>query len=47
MTSEQQQNKIKELEERIAKIEQYIEQRKTNQLSFPLDQVSREIIANP
>jgi len=46
MTNEEQKNKIKELEERIKKLEQYIEQRKQNQLTFPLDQVSKTIIAN-
>jgi len=44
MTNEELQNKVKELEEKLEEALKWIEQKKQQQISFPLDQVSKTII---
>lgn len=46
MTPEESKKKIEELERRIQELENYVNQKKVNQLTYPLDQVSKDIIAN-
>lgn len=41
---QQLEDKIKELEQKIAEMSQWIEQKKVQQISYPLDDASRNII---
>jgi len=37
-------DQIKQLEERVKKLERYVENKKKQQISFPVDEVSRKIL---
>jgi len=44
MNPQEMQKKIEELENRLREIEQYVERRKIQQISFPVDAASKTII---
>ena len=46
MTQAEMEKKIKELEEKVKTLTDYVEQRKAQQITFPLDLPSQKIIQN-